>query len=197
MYWEEFGTNTTAIFTSLIVAKNAKIKFLQGNQLLIQKDDGTITAGVSGSELGQKVRFWAGAEEPDDAPFRVTEDGDSHVSGTVTVGVMKYKTIRANGNTVSMEGYTLAYGDGIYTMPTPNEFTQVYGLCHWFSRTARTFRFKTTGNCAFVKKGSDDYSATYVTSVDLDSNNLYKFTCVPDDWGDYDYVWIISIDNMI
>ena len=74
-YWEEFGSNVTAIFTSLIIAKNAKIKFLQGNQLLIQKSNGKVTAGVSGSEEGEKSRFWAGSETPDNAPFSVTEDG--------------------------------------------------------------------------------------------------------------------------
>ena len=74
-YWEEFGSNVTAIFTSLIIAKNAKINFLQGNQLLIQKSNGKVTAGISGSEEGKKSRFWAGSETPDNAPFSVTEDG--------------------------------------------------------------------------------------------------------------------------
>ena len=89
LFWEEFGTNTTAIFTSLIVAKNAKIKFLQGNQLLIQKNDGTVTGGLSGSEEGQKVRFWAGAETPDDAPFRVTEDGTMIAEDAIIKGVIR------------------------------------------------------------------------------------------------------------
>lgn len=75
-YWEEFGSNVTAIFTSLIIAKNAKINFLQGNQLLIQKSNGKVTAGISGSEEGKKVRFWAGAESPDEAPYRVDEMGN-------------------------------------------------------------------------------------------------------------------------
>ena len=74
-YWEEFPANMTALFTSLIIAKNAKITFLQGNQLLIQKSDGTVTAGLSGSEEGEKIRFWAGSEVPDNAPFSVTEEG--------------------------------------------------------------------------------------------------------------------------
>ena len=74
-YWEEFGSNVTAIFTSLIIAKNAKINFLQGNQLLIQKSNGKVTAGISGSDDGDKSRFWAGSETPDNAPFSVTEEG--------------------------------------------------------------------------------------------------------------------------
>ena len=75
-YWEEYGANVNGIFTSFILAKNAKINFLQGNQLLIQKNDGKVTAGISGSEEGKKVRFWAGAESPDEAPFRVDEMGN-------------------------------------------------------------------------------------------------------------------------
>ena len=87
-YWEKFGVNVGAIFTSLIIAKNAKINFLQGNQLLIQKADGTITAGVSGSDAGKKIRFWAGLEEPDNAPYRVDENGklwstDAHIQGEI------------------------------------------------------------------------------------------------------------------
>ena len=75
-YWSEFSQNVTAILTDLIIAKNAQLQFMQGNRLLIQKDDGTITAGISGSTSGDKIRFWAGAEEPDTAPFRVDEEGN-------------------------------------------------------------------------------------------------------------------------
>lgn len=63
------------VYTSLIIAKNASIDFMQGNQLLIKKDDGTVTAGLSGSIAGSKVRIWAGSATPDDAPFRVLESG--------------------------------------------------------------------------------------------------------------------------
>ena len=88
-YWSKFGTNVGAIFTSLIVAKNAKIRFLQGNQLIIQKTDGTVTAGISGSDEGEKIRFWAGSETPDDAPFRVNEQGEvwannAHITGNIS-----------------------------------------------------------------------------------------------------------------
>lgn len=88
-YWEKFSANVGTIFTSLIIAKNAKINFLQGNQLTIQQDDGTITAGISGSNDGGQIRFWAGSESPDDAPFRVDKKGvtyasDAHIEGEVT-----------------------------------------------------------------------------------------------------------------
>lgn len=76
------------IYTSLIIAKNGSVDFFQGNQFLIKKDDGTVTAGLSGSIAGSKVRIWAGAHEPDDAPFRVLESGrmiatDVDLTGTI------------------------------------------------------------------------------------------------------------------
>lgn len=102
-YWEEFGLNTAAIFTSLIVAKNAMIEFMQGNELRIRKDDGTVTAGLSGSQSGEKIRMWAGSSTPDDAPFRVTEDGKVHaenaeITGEVNATGGTFKNIKSPNN---------------------------------------------------------------------------------------------------
>lgn len=89
-YWEKFGLNVGAIFTSLIIAKNAKIQLFQGNDLLIQKDNGTVTAGMTGSNSGSLVRIFAGStyENRASAPFRVTESGEmyatkAHIQGEV------------------------------------------------------------------------------------------------------------------
>ena len=87
-YWRKFGANVGAIFTSLIIAKNAKIRFLQGNSITVEKEDGTVTAGMQGSAEGKKTRFWAGSTVPDDAPFRVDEYGkmtatDAEVNGII------------------------------------------------------------------------------------------------------------------
>lgn len=102
-YWEEFGLNTAGIFTSLIVAKNAMIEFMQGNELRIRKDDGTVTAGLSGSQSGEKIRMWAGSSTPDDAPFRVTEDGKVHaenaeITGEVNATGGTFKNIKSPNN---------------------------------------------------------------------------------------------------
>lgn len=92
-YWEKFGANVGAIFTSLIVAKNAKIKFLSGNQLTIQKSDGTVTAGLSGSDEGEKVRFWAGSETPDNAPYKVDETGRFTAEEGIFKGFIQKKMV--------------------------------------------------------------------------------------------------------
>lgn len=89
-YWKKFGANVGSIFTSLIISKNAKIQLFQGNDLLIQKDDGTVTAGMTGSNSGSLVRIFAGStyENRASAPFRVTESGElyatkAHIEGEI------------------------------------------------------------------------------------------------------------------
>ena len=183
----------SAIFTSLIIAKNAKITFLQGNQLLIQKSNGEITAGVSGSEEGEKVRFWAGSQTPENAPFMVTEKGNARVSGEVNVGVLKYKTIQAKGETVAMDGYTLACGHGTYIMPSPMDFMQIYGVCMWFSRTAHIFRFKSNNDEMFAT--TDGTDVVYSSEINLEDNKLYKFTYIPDD--SKGAVWFVSSEDVV
>ena len=87
-YWEKLS-GVGPIYTSLIIAKNASISLFQGNQVLIKKSDNTVTAGMSGSTSGQKIRIWAGSATPDSAPFRVDEEGTvvatkANITGTIT-----------------------------------------------------------------------------------------------------------------
>lgn len=100
-YWEKFGANVGTIFTSLIVAKNAKIKFLSGNQLTIQKSDGTVTAGLSGSDEGEKVRFWAGSETPDNAPYKVDETGRFTAEEGIFKGFIQKKMVTITSSNIS------------------------------------------------------------------------------------------------
>ena len=197
-YWEEFAANVSAIFTSLIIAKNAKITFLQGNQLLIQNSSGVIKAGLSGSEEGAKTRIWAGSQNPDSAPFRVNEEGeawmtDAHISGEINAGIMKYKSISANGGSVSMEGYTFANGQGEYILPTPVSFMQVYGIYRTYSRAIGIFKFKPSGNAKIMTEILKE--EVYSEELSLEPNTLYKFTCLPDEvWGN---VWVVSQEKIL
>ena len=91
-YWEKLS-GVGPIYTSLIIAKNASISLFQGNQVLIKKSDNTVSAGMSGSTSGQKIRIWAGSATPDSAPFRVNEQGGfvatkANVAGTVTATLL-------------------------------------------------------------------------------------------------------------
>ena len=105
-YWEKLSVNVTAILASLIIAKNAKITFLQGNQLLIMKDDGTITLGLSGSEEGAKIRLWIGGTKPDIAAYRVNEKGEfwsnnAHISGEINATSGMIGGLSISGNSLT------------------------------------------------------------------------------------------------
>lgn len=128
-YWSKFSANFGAVFASFILAKNAKIKFMQGNQLLIQKSDGTVTAGLSGSEEGKKIRIWVGSETPENAPFRVDEKGETwqtnaHIEGEIIAksgtfeGYIKteFKSLKESDAEQTTEEYT--FGEYYYKLNT-------------------------------------------------------------------------------
>nr|DAX79725.1 MAG TPA: hypothetical protein [Caudoviricetes sp.] len=75
-YWEELPTNAVGILTSIIIARDAKLDFLSGNEIRILDANDKVTAGVSGSGSGDTgIRFYAGSDNPQNAPFRVDENG--------------------------------------------------------------------------------------------------------------------------
>ena len=151
-YWEEFAINVPAIFTNIILGKLAHIDLMQGNDLLIKKSDGTVTAGMSGTQDGGKTRMWAGAiaNYKDNAPYRVNEDGEmwannAHVTGEVNAtsgnfvnvtvsGALKspYQTISAQSQWISSYGDVYGYNatsakyDKIKVNPSAVGAYQVY-----------------------------------------------------------------------
>lgn len=91
-YWTELS-NVGPIYTSLIIAKNASLNFVQGNELLIKDANNNIVAGLTGGsskEAGTTpVRIWAGGDVPGNAPFRVDQNGNlvatkANITGTIT-----------------------------------------------------------------------------------------------------------------
>ena len=91
-YWTELS-NVGPIYTSLIIAKNASLNFVQGNELLIKDSNNNVVAGLTGGsskEAGTTpIRIWAGGKVPGNAPFRVDQKGNlvatkANITGTIT-----------------------------------------------------------------------------------------------------------------
>ena len=91
-YWTELS-NVGPIYTSLIIAKNASLNFVQGNELIIKDSNNNVVAGLTGGsskEAGTTpVRIWAGGGVPGSAPYRVNELGEfvstkANVTGIIT-----------------------------------------------------------------------------------------------------------------
>lgn len=89
-YWTS-GDTFDFIATNLLLANNAKIKFLTNNALYLMDANGNITGGAKG---GTGTTFWAGAENPDDpadpAPFRVDVEGNIYAKKGVFAGYIQY-----------------------------------------------------------------------------------------------------------
>lgn len=70
-YWTS-GDTFDFIATNLLLANNASINFLTGNELYLRNSNNEITAGAAG---GNGINFWAGSDSPGNAPFKVNYDG--------------------------------------------------------------------------------------------------------------------------
>lgn len=104
-YWEPMNT-MEPIYTPLLLADDAIITLMQSNQILIESDEGVITAGLSGSLAGNKIRIWAGAITPDNAPFRVDAYGafvatKAEITGTVNATSGRIGGFNISGNSLT------------------------------------------------------------------------------------------------
>lgn len=70
--WQAADASFNFVAANLILAKNAGIDFLTGNEIYLRDPSGNVTAGAAG---GNGVSFWAGANSPTLAPFKVRYDG--------------------------------------------------------------------------------------------------------------------------
>lgn len=82
----------SAIYTSLIMAKYAKIKFQTNNELTIVNDNEQPVAGLTGGNDETGIRIWAGQYDGDlsETAFHVTEEGkllasDANIQGTLNL----------------------------------------------------------------------------------------------------------------
>lgn len=96
-YWQ-YMSNIGALFTSLIIAKNAKLIFVQTNQLLLENDNKEVTGGLSG---GGGIQIWAGSDgmsgnTPNNPKFYVTSQGEMYAKSGVFEGSIKTKFTSGN-----------------------------------------------------------------------------------------------------
>lgn len=104
--FEYIADQYSAIYTSLIMAKYAKIKFQTNNELTIVKTKNgqeIATAGLTGGGSGDEaVRIWAGGDGSDlnTAPFRVTESGKLYATNAYIEGEIHAKEGKFSGNVV-------------------------------------------------------------------------------------------------
>ncbi len=100
-YWQSVN-KMAPIYTPLLLADNAVISFMQGNKLLIMKEDGTtVAAGL----IGGDVPLWVGSVSPSEAPFYVNINGHLYATEAVITGNSKFggTLVAASGTFKSLQ----------------------------------------------------------------------------------------------
>lgn len=103
--WQRFN-NLAPVYTPLIMAANAVLRFAQTNQLLVmKKDDATkVAAGMGGGDYP----LWVGSETPSEAPFRVSYEGNLYAENAEVSGIihssLTYSSVKS---IVGLSSYTI------------------------------------------------------------------------------------------
>lgn len=135
-YWESINP-VAPIYTSLLIAKNAYIKFGTGNQFVITNSSNQVQAGMKGDG---SIRIWAGASPSagsfnhegqsndtlvESAPFRVYDDGRMYASNAEISGTVKASKYYQAKQTISIRGTysTVDINEGIQIVEVQSEST--------------------------------------------------------------------------
>ncbi len=125
-YWQKFNS-LVPVYTPLIMAQNAILRFMQGNQLLIMKGDNkTVAAGLVGGDYP----LWVGAATPDNAPFRVLESGkvicmNAEVHGDINAIKGIFNNVNIESGTIAgfkISGTSIVTAEGAYDGGTGNKY---------------------------------------------------------------------------
>ena len=104
-YWTATDKQYEFVSTSLLLADNAKINFATNNELYLMDEEGNVTAGAAG---GDGVSFWAGANEPTNANFKVYYNGTMEATkgkfGILGIGEDSWNNGRIFGTDTQSDG---------------------------------------------------------------------------------------------
>ena len=111
-YWEEFGVNTTSIYTDVLIAKNASIDLMWGQQVVVTDDNHNPQAGLTSKGIGTNanVRIFAGPVTSGAAPYMVMADGSftstkANITGTVNATSGMIAGFSISGNILTNVGF--------------------------------------------------------------------------------------------
>lgn len=118
-YWSPFNIQDP-IITPIIIAKNAVLDFMQGNQLLIHDASGNVAAGLVGKDVCLWTGATAAAAEQGNAPFYAKRDGSVYASKLTITGESTFKGIIKCFN-INIGSYTdlntyFTYSGGRYNL---------------------------------------------------------------------------------
>lgn len=124
VYWKAVNS-MGPLYTPLLIAENALIKFGQTNQLLIYNSSNKIQGcfgGVEDEENGYPL--WIGGESASEAKFKVKYDGTLEATGANITGTITADVGKIGGFTISSNGLT-----NIVSQTAMNKADMGYIIC--------------------------------------------------------------------
>lgn len=136
-YWTQTDEQYEFVASKVLLADNAYIDFLTGNEIYLRDSGGTVTAGAAG---GNGISFWAGNDQPGNSPFQVNYDGSLKSTkgtfGCLTIGEDSYGRSSFFGHTggngydyeLNMSPEAISF-KGSTDSGTPQEVAEVVAIC--------------------------------------------------------------------
>lgn len=164
-YWEPFGLNVNAIFTSMIIAKDAILEFVQGNQFLIKDSRGNVIGGFSGEGY-----IWMGGPSPNTAKNVQRADGSGHLAGG-NIFWDENGNVEVAGDFIGKIS-TRSEGKRMVLDPSKNSFTMYNSQNHPI--VSLQFMDNEPSMCGFVAR---QYSGnTLISRMDVMPSNIYAMS---------------------
>ena len=204
-YWQKFNT-LQPVYTPLIMAQNAILRFMQGNQLLIMKGDNkTVAAGLVGGDYP----LWVGATTPTDAPYKVSIAGKLYAAGAVISGDSTFEgTLKGVSGSFTRLNCVNAAGDAVGGIRFGSDGRMWFDgdMYHQGTKDNRSLRFYTSdlwcrgvfgarersimvvyGSYAYVYTKGADKTGTYIPLTSGTSSANETYYTVPCYSPRYDY----------
>lgn len=213
--WDDVKGNWTAsdapynfVATQLLLAQNAKIFFLTGNELYLMDANGNITGGAA---AGSGITFWAGSSIPSEGNFRVDYQGNIFANsgifrGYIQMPYTKITELNHTGTTYQADdrAYLVALGSSTEitdankkTLRLPAASSRLNGFTYEIlvEPMPRTRSGSYTDSLDLTVQGGDTIycyafnEPTYSDHFMLDGGQ-YKIVCIPG--AGTTYRWVIT-----
>lgn len=83
------GDSFNFVATNILLASAAGINFLTNNWLYLKDESGNTVGGARGTSVDSGVTFWSGAEDPENAKFKVDYQGNIYAMNGVFGGYIR------------------------------------------------------------------------------------------------------------
>lgn len=216
--WTRSNVQYDFVAAKVLLAKNAKIEFLTGNEIYLMDPSGDVTGGARAASNGDDVVFWAGSDQPRNGNFQVTYDGDLIARSGTFSGYIQFPFTNLTSLTkienasnyydvysADTRAYIISYpriaGDVGIALALPAPSSGLNGFTYDIIVHPRMTRSEDGDLKVYASNGTniDSYAFSYYktgNSVIL-SSGRFQFACIPSAVGDYKWALISASGSLV